>query len=308
MRHKLRFRLIQFCLWCLFVVLFVGWIMLLGRLEQVRKSNSTLLSVLVLFIFTIWGVFLTAFLRLLFYLDLGEGSYELSVVIRAPRDQVFDLLADPVMACKAAGRETEVRELSRVPAIEGATWKARGSPLSWGENKYLVLAYERPRRLVRRITGGVVATVEEIFESLHSETKVTKKIEIERLPFPLMSAKAYREALQKALEETKGYIERQTSVGFSPDVESKKSEQPMNGLGGKVKCSYTVSPSTLIKGRWQLTIKSELLIAAPKERVFDIVIARPERFWEWHTDRSDPNIFLEVSPNWPERKSFYALR
>ncbi len=89
--------------------------------------------------------------------------FELSVLIHAPLEQVFDTLADPILAAKAAGA-LEVQELSQVPVTAGATWKVEGSLLLWGSVSYLITIYEKPQRLAKRIAGSIVATVEDIFE------------------------------------------------------------------------------------------------------------------------------------------------
>jgi hypothetical protein len=100
------------------------------------------------------------------------------------------------------------------------------------------------------------------------------------------------------LEKIKTYLEHGTTKGSTAE------DEPLQ----RVKYSFTTAPSTFVKRRKQVTLYLETIIAANRRDVFDTVVTRVDRFWEWMVDRSDPSGQLDISPDWPKPGSQYQYR
>lgn len=219
-------------------------------------------------------------------------EFQFSIKINAPIEEVFNIRSDPEKLNEIT-THSKIEELTKKPATVGAKWITKSGPFNLLKTHYLVTGYDRPNHLSRQLTGSIVSTVEDILEPITNGTKVTVKLKVERVPW-FLSIDDFGQAQQDFLEQIRMYFERHLTQ--------------TDELVKRVKCSYTIAPSTLIKGRKQATVNLETVIEANRKDVFDIVVTNVDHFWEWMVDRSNPSGQLDVSTDWPKKSSHYSYR
>jgi hypothetical protein len=133
-------------------------------------------------------------------------------MIEAPREHVFDVMADPQKGAVAAGSPVP-KKVQRTPNGEGTSWAVRHG--LWSKTQYTVTEYARPKALTKRLTGSIRAVVEDHFESVGSSTKVLRRFAVSRVPLPF-SITDYRQAQEQFLVKIKAYVESQGSASLRP--------------------------------------------------------------------------------------------
>ena len=187
-------------------------------------DNSALLSwigVGVLFTaihwWTVWSaalIFLGYFISVLLIASLYNSirrartrtEIELSISIQAPREKVFDALADYETFCKITNSRVRLIAPVEKPVTVGTRWAIRSGLFNLWESEHVITNYDRPNHFVRRMTGDGRGTVEYSLETDASGTKVTERLVSERALWPA-STDTPAQAASYYLQQMKKYLE-----------------------------------------------------------------------------------------------------
>jgi hypothetical protein len=149
-----------------------------------------------------------------------EIIFEFSISIDAPREDVFDLLADLSLASRVAGAPVP-KMLTEPPITVGTRWLV--SSLGGQRNTYSeIVRYDRPNILVRQLNGYAMdGIIEDVFEPTDDGTKVTRKVNVKSSEWRAASLKSQH---IDYFESMRVYLERKAQRERD-DVQSERDAQ-----------------------------------------------------------------------------------
>jgi hypothetical protein len=103
--------------------------------------------------------------------------FEFSIDIDAPTGDAYDLIADLCRASQIAGAPTP-KLLTAPPLSVGTRWLTKQGLGLWRTYSEVV-EFDRPRSLVRRVSGNRISgSIEDVFQARGSGTRVTHKVSV----------------------------------------------------------------------------------------------------------------------------------
>jgi tetratricopeptide (TPR) repeat protein/carbon monoxide dehydrogenase subunit G len=196
--------------------------------ENGDRSYSDLLSMLgvgVLYIALYWlntwqstllffGYLITALLVRSLFRSLRRtrtvSKAEYSIHIKAPRERVFDTLADYEIISKIIYPGTQSITPTKEPLSVGTRWVLRIGLFRLRRSEHVITAYQRPDYCARQVKGSMQGMVEYFLEPDAQGTKVTERIEMKRVAWP-GTADATVQSAPILLKMIKQYLESRTA-------------------------------------------------------------------------------------------------